>query len=100
MLSKGNYVEIEMLVLSPEDRALNIPEETRKTPLSLWAKGFLEEESEIGKTGKITTINGRQLEGVITEVNPSYTHDFGEFVPETLYIGTQAKAILRGDKID
>lgn len=100
MLSKGSYVEIEKQVLSSEERAFNIPEETRKTPLKLWAKGFLEEDSEIGKVGKIVTINSRHLEGIITELNPSYTHDFGEFVPEILYIGTQAKAILRGDKID
>jgi 2-amino-4-ketopentanoate thiolase alpha subunit len=100
MLNKGSYVEIQKKVLSSEERAHNIPEETRKTPLNLWAKGFLEEDSEIGKVGKIVTINGRHIEGIITELNPSYTHDFGEFVPEILYIGTQAKAILWGDEID
>lgn len=100
MLSKGSYVEVEKQVLSSEERASNIPEETKNTPLMLWAKGFLEEDSEIGKIGKIVTVNGRKVEGIITELNPSYTHDFGEFVPELLYIGSQAKAILRGDEID
>lgn len=100
MLSKGSYVEIQNQVLSSEERALNIPEETRKTPLKLWAKGFLQEDSDIGEMGKILTVNGRRLEGIITELNPPYTHDFGEFVPEILYIGSQAKGILWGDKIE
>lgn len=97
MLKKGSYVEIMQQVLSVEERASNIPEETRETPLILWAKGFLEEDCEIGHLAKITTINGRVLEGTVIEANPSYSHDFGEFVPEILYIGTQAKAILWGD---
>jgi len=100
MLSKGSYVEIQKMILSSEERATSIPEETKNTSLMLWAKGFLEEASEIGNIGKIVTVNGRHVEGIITELNPSYTHDFGEFVPEILYIGSQAKAILRGDNID
>lgn len=98
MLEKGSYVEIVQQVLSIEERASNIPEETRRKPLALWAKGFLLEDSNLGESAKIKTINDRILEGIVTEVNPSYTHDFGEFVPEILYIGAQAKSILWGEE--
>ena len=30
MIKKGTWVEIEEIVLTPEDRAKNIPEETKK----------------------------------------------------------------------
>lgn len=100
MISKGSYVEITLEVLSPQERASNIPEDTKVTPLTLWAKGWLQEDSNIGMKAKITTVSNRVLEGVITEVNPAYTHDFGDFIPEVMHIGAQAKSILWGDKFE
>lgn len=100
MIEKGNYVEIKQVVLNPGERSSNIPEDTKTTSLILWAKGFLLEDSEIGKVSKIVTMTQRTLEGVVTEVNPRYMHDFGELIPEVLKIGIQAKSILWGDNIE
>lgn len=97
MLIKGTYVEIMLEVLQPRDRAENLPEETKKTSLKLWAKGHLIKDSEINETVQIKTVTGRVIEGVISEVNPSYNHGFGDFISELMYIGPQAKEILWGD---
>ncbi|ERI90347.1 hypothetical protein HMPREF1982_03950 [Clostridiales bacterium oral taxon 876 str. F0540] len=100
MIEKNSYVEIVQEILSSEDRASNIPEDTKETSLKLWAKGWLIEDSKIGEIAQIRTITGRVLEGVLTEVNPSYEHGFGDFIPEVSYIGLQAKSILWGDNIE
>lgn len=100
MILKGSYVEIMQKVLEPEERAKNIPEDTKLYPQCLWAKGWLLEDSEIGCRSLIKTINGRMLEGILTEVNPRYSHDFGESIQEIMYIGTQAKNILWGDEVE
>lgn len=97
MIKKGAFVEIVQEVLSPEDRAHNLPEETKCKPLMLWAKGILQEDSCIGEEAEIKTVCGRLLKGVITEENPRFIHDFGDYVPEVMYIGPQAKSILWGD---
>lgn len=100
MILKGSYVEIIQTVLNSEERVYNIPNDTKNTPLNLWAKGWLLDDSEIGLEAAIKTVNGRIIAGVITEINPSYNHDFGEFIPEVMFIGAQAKAILWGDEFE
>lgn len=97
MIKKDSYVEIMQIVLEVGERAENIPEETKITPLNLWAKGFLLEDCELNKSCKIQTISGRVLEGILCEVNPAYEHGFGAFVSELMYIGPQAKKILWGE---
>lgn len=97
MINKGAWVEIVQSVLESEERAANIPKETRNTPLMLWAKGFLLESAHIGDTVSIKTVTGRVLEGILTEENPKFIHDFGDFVAEIMYIGPQAKEILWGE---
>ncbi len=95
MIRKGTYVEIEKVVLEPKDRSNNIPEETKKTPLKLWAKGYALKDCSLGEEIEIETMLGRRLKGCVTEENPSFTHGFGDFVPEIMYIGKQAKDILK-----
>jgi 2-amino-4-ketopentanoate thiolase alpha subunit len=100
MILKGSYVEIQQTVLNSEERAYSIPDDTKNTPLNLWAKGWLLGDSEVGTEAAIKTVNARIIVGVITKKNPSYDHDFGEFIPEVMFIGAQAKVILRGDEIE
>jgi len=38
---------------------------------------------------RIKTLIGRELEGKLTSVNPSYAHSFGKIVPELLSIGLE-----------
>lgn len=96
MVKKGTWVKIHDIVLTPDQRASNLPEDTKKVPLELWTKGFLVEDGEIGKTVEIKTITNRLVKGTLVEVNPHYDHDYGKFVPEILQIGIQLKDILWG----
>ena len=44
---------------------------------------------------EIMTPAGRRLRGTLTAVNPSYTHGFGDPLPELSAIGGEVRAILR-----
>lgn len=96
----GDWVRIHSIVLESNERAENIPEDTKEVPLEMWDKGtLLDEEAKIGDLVKVETIIGREIKGKLIEVNPYYKHDYGKFIPELLYIGRDAKETLReGDK--
>jgi len=96
VVNKGSWVRIHDIVLEPKDRATNLPEDTKKVPLEMWAKGFLLEDAEMGKAVEIKTITGRLVKGTLVEVDPHHDHDFGKFVPEILQIGLQLKDVLWG----
>lgn len=96
VVEKGAWVRIHDIVLKPEDRSPNIPEDTKKVPIEMWTKGFLQEEASIGDMVEIKTITGRYMKGKLIEVNPYYDHDYGRFVPEILEIGLQLKELLWG----
>lgn len=98
MIEKGTWIEIEQIVLEPIDRSNAIPEVTKKTPLKMWIKGFAQEDCNIGELSTVKTTTGRIMEGKVTLEKPSYNHDFGEFIPELMFIGPQAKEILWGDE--
>ena len=89
LIPKGTWVEIEQIVLQPDQRASSLPEETRKVPYVLRVSGFLMEDGQLGQQVVIKTIIGRQLSGTLQTVNPSYSHSFGKTVPELLTIGTE-----------
>ncbi|AOT72838.1 2-amino-4-oxopentanoate thiolase subunit OrtA [Geosporobacter ferrireducens] len=93
---KGDWVIIHNTVLTSDERAPQVPEDTRCVPLESWVKGFLEKNAVIGEEVIITTITGRKVSGKLVEINPSYRHNFGEFVPELLQIGIQLKEMLAG----
>lgn len=89
-IQPGAWVEIEQVVLTPEQRAPTLPEDTKQTPYLLRVSGFLLETAELGQTVRIRTIIGRELTGKLRVINPSYSHSFGTVVPELLTIGTEA----------
>ena len=88
---KGTWVEIEQVVLKPEERASNLPEDTKKVPYILHVSGFLTKDGEMGLPVTIRTIIGRELGGILKVANPSYTHSFGTTIPELLTIGTEVE---------
>ncbi|GAB4497083.1 MAG: hypothetical protein OHK0052_08090 [Anaerolineales bacterium] len=89
-IPQNTWVEIEQIVLRPEERAANLPEDTRQTPYVLRVSGFLQHAAEVGQTVTIRTMIGRELTGTLKTVLPSYSHSFGTVVPELLTIGTEA----------
>lgn len=97
MAKKGDWVLIHKIVLSPEERAPQVPEDTKKVPLELWVKGHLNQDSaEIGDEVTVTTRTKRIENGRLLEVNPTYAHSFGKFVPELLMISEQVREELFG----
>ncbi len=82
-IPKGTWVEVRTIILQPSERAAAVPEDTAATPLVQWVSGFLDEEAHIG----------RRHTGVLDCVNPSYSHSFGNTVPELLTIGTTHEPI-------
>lgn len=96
---KGDWVRIHKIVLEVGERAANLPEETKEVPLELWNKGFLlDDEANIGDEVEVETYIGRKVSGELVEINPYYDHDFGKLVPEIMYIGRQARKILREEE--
>lgn len=93
---KGDWVQIHQIVLQPEERAPQVPEDTKKVPLELWVKGVARTEARLGEQIEIETTTGRIVKGELVAVNPKYIHSFGEFVPELLEIDRQVKGILFG----
>ena len=96
MAIKGVYVCVHSIVLGPEDRAPQAPEDTRACAFEMRVRGFLTESGNIGDVVTIETITGRFVTGTLVEVEPTYTHSFGQHVPEIFAIGKQLRAMLFG----
>ncbi len=96
-VKKGTWVQIRNIVLKPEERTSKIPDETKKTPLYMWVKGYLNSEGNIGEMAEVITVTGRKMTGILEEVNPAYTYGFGEnYVPELLKIDEGLREIMSG----
>ena len=96
MVKKDEWVIIHRNILTPEQRAPQVPDDTKKVPLEMWVKGYLNKDAEIGEEVEITTRTKRIETGTLLEANPYYKHDFGKFVPELLKISDQVRDILFG----
>lgn len=86
-IQPGTWVEIKQIVLTPEQRAPTLPEDTKGAPYVLLVSSFLVKPAEFGGPTRIRTMIGRELSGTLVRVNPSYSHSFGNIVPELLTIG-------------
>ena len=93
---KGDWVWIHRIVLTPEERAAQVPDDTKKVPLEMWDKGFLlDSEAREGDEVEIETIIGRKLTGSLLEKNPHFNPTWGNCIPELLHIGRQVRQILQ-----
>lgn len=96
MVKKGEWVRIHKVILQPSERAPQVPDDTKKCPLEMWVKGYLDADANIGDEVGVTTITGRKETGALTEVNPYYEHNFGKFIPELLTIDKQVREMVFG----
>jgi len=96
MAVKGEWVRIHKIILQPAERAPQVPDDTKKVPLEMLTKGYLEADANLGDEVTITTAAGRKETGTLVEVNPYYEHDFGKFVPELLVIDRQVREMVFG----
>jgi len=95
---KGQWVEIEEILLRPQERTGNIPEETKKVPLMMRMKGFLVNDAKIGKRVEIRTLTGRIVTGELRNASPTYEHGFGKiFIPEMLEIGISLRRLMEDE---
>ena len=97
MIDKGTYVRIRRTVLIPEERSPNLPADTKKVPLKMWVKGYLQEDSDLFDIVTIKTTTGRLETGRLKEANPPYRHSYGDFVQEVLTLGDIIKADMDGE---
>jgi len=94
---RGDLVSIETVILPVGERAPQIPEDTKKTPLLAFTKGFLQEESALtGDIVTVKTMSGRQVKGKLADRPMAPTHTFGDFVPELLSVHKQVCDVLFG----
>ena len=95
---KGDWVQVQQIVLEPNQRSPKVPEDTRKVPLVLLVKGFLTSGAKEGDKVTITTVIGREVIGELVALCPSYSHSFGPAPRELVSIGTELRRILKDDK--
>lgn len=93
---KGDCVVIHINVLKAGERAANVPQDTAALPLEMWVKGSLNADAVTGDTVKVTTLIGREVEGVLTNRDPSYQHNYGHVIPELMKVHQQVKEIVMG----
>jgi hypothetical protein len=98
--AKGTWVEIHRVVLVPGERSPQVPADTACVPLEMRVKGFLAEAAALGDEAEIVTAAGRRLQGRLSQVNPGYRHGFGSPIAELVSIGSEVRALLRGEDGD
>ena len=86
MILKGSFVEIETVILTKEERAPQVPVDTKSVPLLMRSKGILLNSAKLGDEVVIKTITGRKDKGILKELNPAYLHHYGNFVAELLMV--------------
>jgi len=82
MIQKGTYVMIKKVVLKHDERSINLPEDTKTKDFMMKIKGYLLNDAHLNDLVEIKTETKRKVEGILIEVNPSYTHSFGDHVDE------------------
>jgi len=92
---KNTWVEIGGVELQKDERAPNLPDDTKQVPLEMRVKGFLLHDADKGEEAEIITPSGRTVRGMLTGINPEYSHMFGSPVPELSPIAGEIRAILR-----
>lgn len=95
LAKRGDWVQVQLNVLSPEERSPYLPEDTKKVPLQMRVKGFLVDEiASLGATVRIKTTTDRIISGILVDINPKYTHNFGEPVPELINAGVELRKLM------
>lgn len=95
ILNKGSWVEIEDTILAAEERTANLPEDTQKTPLTMWMRGFLDtDKAQVGDEVEIITLAKRRVRGRIVESAPRHNYDYGDTILELIEVGEELKIML------
>jgi hypothetical protein len=90
----GEWVEVERVLLEPDERASNLPPDTASKQLLVWVKGFAQAAAAIGGEVAVETMAGRRVAGRLSAINPGYFHTFGQPIPELTHVGADLRARL------
>ncbi|MEG1917920.1 MAG: 2-amino-4-oxopentanoate thiolase subunit OrtA [Oscillospiraceae bacterium] len=90
----GDWVQISNVVLPAGSRAPQVPADTQNCDLVMWVKGYAQSEANEGDTLEVITPTGRRETGALCDVDPSYTHSYGKFVPELLQVQHQLRDLM------
>ena len=94
---KGDYVVVQRVVLTAEQRAPQVPADTAKVPLIAMFKAYLEDESAVpGDEVNVITMSGRKDRATLTARDPSAQHTYGRFVPELMQVHRQVRELVFG----
>ena len=88
----GDWVEIELVLLEPAERAANLPPETAEKPLVMWINGFAQADAAIGDEVVVETMTGRLVTGRLSCAMPGYYHTFGDHIAELAHVGPDLRA--------
>ncbi|TVP85501.1 MAG: 2-amino-4-ketopentanoate thiolase [Acholeplasmataceae bacterium] len=80
MIEKMTFVQIIKTILKPEERAPQVPQDTKRVPFEFRLKGKLLTPGNIGDEVDIVTETGRVETGRLLQVEPHFTHSFGHHV--------------------
>lgn len=93
---KDDWVRVQQIILTPEQRMESLPESTRNVPLKCWINGFMEDDlAKIGDSIRIRTMTGRTVEGELYEVWPRYEHGFGRQQPALIHVGNKVRELVK-----
>ncbi|MGM8365252.1 2-amino-4-oxopentanoate thiolase subunit OrtA [Virgibacillus sp. W0181] len=93
--SKNDWVEVEVLLLKPSERADTLPKETSNVPLLSYVQGYLiNENGALGDQVQVRTQTNRKIQGKLINLSPKFEHDFGHPMPELLIIGSELRKFM------
>jgi hypothetical protein len=90
----GSWVELELVILRPGERAPGIPADTASVPFAARVRGFLLNPAPIDATAEVRTQADRVVTGRLRSVLPRNPADFGDPSPELLQVGKAMKRRL------
>jgi len=91
MIRKGDYVEIKIIALNKNERAENLPLDTKNFPYEGKIRGYITSDSNIGDEVIIETPIGRKIKGTLLGKVSQYEHNFGEPIRELIDIGKKVR---------
>lgn len=94
MKTKGEWVQIESVVLPPDQRADNLPVETRACPYIMRLNGYLLDDAAEGQACAIRTLAGRKVAGRLLSEEPAYEHSYGRVIKELIDVRAELRRQL------
>ncbi len=95
-IEKNDWIEISEILLTPENRASGLPDDTKDLSYKLKIRGFAQCDGSVGEKITIKTVTGRVLSGVAEKINPYYDHNFGDSIPELIKVRNDLKSLMKG----